>query len=1225
MQCPSEDTLQRFVAGHLAGDARDQIAAHVTGCHGCTEDSVIAARIARDPHRADLPAGAPFDLESGRTSERERIGRFEIYESLGLGGMGKVFRARARDTGEWVALKRVKMNSPALIGALRREIHALRRIDHPGVVRIVDEGITQGLPFYAMQLVEGDTLADRITAVRAALGPAPRFANFLPILVVIRRLCDTLSFLHGEGFVHRDLTPRNVIIRPDGSPVLVDFGLAMQFPAPGREAVDLDLPKAGTRTFSAPEQRVRNVVDARADLYALGCILSSAFAGVTLSSSADQTITRFEQGGFAGSLPRLPRPSEFVSDLPPALDEVILRMLAHDPRARLGYATDLARVLDQVGVPPPPASWRRPTRCYLYRPAMFGRDAALARMVALVEHCRQGHGSLALIAGESGVGKTRLALELAAIARDNGLRIVSGACANVAGDGSDPSGTPDALTVFRPLIQAILDHCRHRGPEETRQILGTCGGDLALAFPAVAALAPDQARPPNHVPAEESRFRLISALSEVLARFARRKPLLLVFDDLQWADLFSLTILESLATGFLGGNPIVIVGTYRSDEIDAARGRMLRALAAENIDLHRLEARDVATMVGDIMALPHPPRDLAAFLVSESEGNPFFIAEYLRVAVEAGWLSRDETGAWRMAEKGAEALSRAEPLPTPPSLWEVLGRRLGGLSPGAQRMSGLAAVAGREFDADLIRTVFGGASVEFFDAVTELLARQVLETDGPERMRFVHDKLREAAYASVDRKSLPAHHETVALAMEAPTVGSRGRFDAQLAHHWRLAGKPDNEAPYRLAAGEQAFRVGAYHEAILHLERTLGLLDARTSPAEVARLERHVAEAHFGVGDMPASRRWLGAAVERAGLSAPATAAGQVAVLAGDIVASVVINFVRPLFPSFLGGGSPETGEAALCYERLAHVLFFENETLGVASSSLRALRAASHLGPSPELARILANLSLSAGLLRLHALARFLAVRARDIATEIADEAAQAWAMQLDGVYRAGIGDWVPAVASLESALSAWQRIGHRRRWEECLTLLGMALYHAGDRTRSEKLRRELRIAGSASRSPQTIGWALIGRAEDSLAIGAAKTAVDLLVAARALGPAVRRVEQIWAGGLLARAHLAEGQPDAARIEAERALALAAGAIPTAFYALEGYVGIADTFIRLLVDPSVATPGTIQDARRAVRALRRFARVFPIASGHAATHRAALTTALRAGIPGRALRALPR
>jgi tetratricopeptide (TPR) repeat protein len=1214
MDCPSVDTIQSFLGGALGTAERSGVLDHLLGCPGCRADVGVASKLARAPDdlaqaRSDLGA----DLELGAGAARERVGRFEVHEPLGLGGMGTVFRALDPAAGEWVALKRVRMDDPALIEALRREIHALRRIDHPGVVRVLDEDAGRGMPWYAMELLEGKMLAEHIAALRASLSPEPRFAEFQPLLAVFRLLCETLAFLHGEGVVHRDLTPRNVIIRPDGTPTLVDFGLATQFPAPGREALDLHRPRAGTPDYLAPEQRVRNVVDARADLYALGCILYQLFTGLLPATTAQPTETtqrRIDRRAPAPeATPPLRRPSDVVGDIPRALDEVIMRMLAADPRARVGYATDVARALDAASVAPPPPWWRRPVRSYVYRPAMFGRDLPLARLGALVDRGMAGRGGLALVGGESGVGKTRLVLELASIARDRHLAVITGACANVSADGRGPSGAPDALHLFQPLVQAILDHCRHGGPDEARDILGKEAVDLVLAFPAVADLLPPERRRPADIPADESRFRLIAALSAILARFASRTALLLlVFDDLQWADLFSLMILESLATSLLEHHRIVIVGTYRSEELDRARSRMLRAVATESIDLARLRARDMNTMIGDILALGTPPAGLVGLLARESEGNPFFIAEYLRVAVEEGWLSRDELGTWRMASKGSDALSREEQLATPPSLAEVLGRRLAGLGPTASKMCSLAAVAGRELDVDLIRTALGATQDELLDALNVLLARQVLETDGPDRVRFVHDKLREAAYARIDRGSLPGHHRTVALALEAYTVGSRGRFDAQLAHHWRVAENAAKEAPYRLAAGDQAFRVGAYHEAIQHLERALALLPETTAPAETARIERQVAEALFGVGDMPSSRRRLASAAEHAGLPPPATPAGHVGTIAADIVASIAANLARPLFRPAFRRRSAEMGEAARAYERLAHVLFFENETLGVASSSLRALRAASQLGPSPELARILGNLSISAALIPFHPLARYLGGHARRIAVQIADEPALAWVTQLDGVYRAGLGQWEPAVASLESALADWHRIGHRRRWEECFTLLGMAAYQAGDRERAARLRGELRAAGAASRSPQTIGWALIGLAEDSLARGQPAAAREQLREALDLGPAIRRVEEIWARGLLARAHLGEGEPESARTEAELALTLAAGTVPTAFYTIEGYAGIAEVLLAVLTDPRVpAVAAAGRSARLSVRALRRFARVFPIAAPRAAACRRAL------------------
>ena len=239
----------------------------------CAGDTTLLEEVASllRMNIAGFLEGAP--ILSLPTEAPERIGPFRVGDRLGQGSQGTVFRGRRAGSGDDVALKMVGGTAPSQLARFRREIHTLSQMRHPGVVRILDWGVQDGVPWYAMELLEGSSLADRLAEAPAPLPPQSR-------LDIGHGICTALAHVHGEGIVHRDLKPANVMLRPDGTPVLVDFGVAGRFTGHGsREQMDVVGPIVGTVLYMAPEQIRGELVDARADLYALGCILYELVTG----------------------------------------------------------------------------------------------------------------------------------------------------------------------------------------------------------------------------------------------------------------------------------------------------------------------------------------------------------------------------------------------------------------------------------------------------------------------------------------------------------------------------------------------------------------------------------------------------------------------------------------------------------------------------------------------------------------------------------------------------------------------------------------------------------------------------------------------------------------------------------------------------------------------------------------------------------------------------------
>ncbi|MBI2566036.1 MAG: protein kinase [Candidatus Schekmanbacteria bacterium] len=801
---------------------------------------------------------APLPPEPADWRFPERLGPFVVERRLGQGGMGIVFRGRHERTGEAVALKTLRAANEHAVASIRREIRALSRVSHPGIVRIVAHGVDGGLPWFAMELVEGQTLADHVNRfwdpLAAGLTPISA-AQLAGVLTVARRICEPLAHLHGEGLVHRDLKLANVLIREGDRPVLVDLGLVGETGGvSGREALVV-AETGGTLAFMAPEQIRRELVDARADLYALGCILFRLLTG--------DNPFRTLQDILSDELCAIP-PSALVDGIPEELDRLVLALLAKRPEHRLGHASDVAKILEELGAGSPSYVHDAAPRSYLYRPQLVGRDAPLQRIGELLARCGRRSGAVMLVGGESGVGKTRLAMEVAREAQLRGIRVLTGESspAYPAASGSAPfASSPAPLQPLQRLLESVLD-CLKLGPREA--VLPFFEQDNALvegcmsSLSRVAASSAESVREgaesvregadavQDGVEAAGARLQIAACAARLLAALASRRPLFLFIDDLQWADETTIDVLELLVgEGWVESTGLLVLATYRADEVSPRLKQLLSSPRVTCYTLDRLDPAAVAEMAAGMLAT-RIPEDFARFLAEQSEGNPFFVAEYLRSAVAEGLLHRDGAGRWLLGEAAAtEALPQAyRRLQMPTSIGELVVRRYSRLPAEARAVLDAAAVLGRQVAILHVFEISRLTDEAMLDGITELIRRGVLEDGAPGTLRFAHDQYREAAYRGIDEQSRRELHWRAASAIERWTAvadlvmkgGDTPRVEGMtalaapegesgvwsLGDHWRLAGNLDRAFwCYRNAARAAARRFATelaarLFEAALH-------------------------------------------------------------------------------------------------------------------------------------------------------------------------------------------------------------------------------------------------------------------------------------------------------------------------------------------------------------------------------------------------------------------------
>jgi eukaryotic-like serine/threonine-protein kinase len=1118
-----------------------------------------------------------------------QLGPYRLIAEIGSGGMGVVYRGVHVETRSQVAVKTVRVARPSLLATLRREIRALTRLNHPGIVRVLDEGVEDAVPWYAMELLQGRTLAefrdnskistgneDATTSRLASpdLGSTPSVvgagaAHPRPATIAARRpanpwlsegltvvgqLCPTLSFLHGSGIVHRDLKPSNILIRPDGTPVLTDFGLvSLVSDAGGRQVLDVDRKRVGTPGYMSPEQIQGQVGDARIDLYALGCILYELVAGELpfVGRTLEDLLSR-HLGAEARPL------AEFVDDVPPGLQALILRLLVKEPRQRIGYADDVALALEELGVPRATVPDELRPRAYLYRAPLVGRSALCDRIEARVARCAANRrGGVVLLGAESGAGKTTLASAVGRLAEALDVDVIVGAC---------QSASP--LQPFRPLLQAITDRCVSEGPAATKKLLGPRGKVLGAYEPALAQVAQSiTGEPPADLPPDAARDRVLATLTEVLARFVERRPLLLILDDLQWADDLSINFLQSLVDG--GGERLglLILGTYRVEEVGAELRRLSECPGVESIPLPPLDEQSIAALAGEMLALRDVPASLSGFLARASAGNPLFVGEYLRAAVGEGLLRR-ESGSWRAAApSGPGDIADYERLPLPASLQALVLRRLEGVKTEARLLLEAAAVIGKEFDLDLLLTMTGGSKVEGLDALGELIDAHLFEQTSDTKLAFVHDKIREIEYARLGEERRRQLHRAAGASLETRATGTADLplCFGQLAHHWKGAGDAAKAVEYLEKAGEHALGTSAYVDALVYLNEAVDL----QSREQVAADRGRRAHWHFMLGevhrcndDFGKSRHHLLEAVALHGWPVPKSRLGLVGGILREAMHQVLHRWGISPRPS--SGSTPGLEEAAHAYVSLLPTSRVTGDPLLPLYATLRGLNLAEASG-SPALCG--AGYGLIQILLAAASMPKLAArydVHLRRELDKTTDAAARAQTMLFAAVYHLLAGHWTACLAIAEEVRTLASQVGLRRIWEEASTVLGGVHTYRVQATEGIAVHQE--ISDSAQRGADRVqSWALTGIAVLSVRSGQldrAQAAVERASHLRAEKLDVVDGVLINSAAALVSLHL--GDHREARERAERAAAHLARTPSFVTEQLAGIIWLMEVYVAL-------------------------------------------------------------
>jgi predicted ATPase/DNA-binding SARP family transcriptional activator len=467
-------------------------------------------------------------------------------------------------------------------------------------------------------------------------------------------------------------------------------------------------------------------------------------------------------------------------------------------------------------LPPFPAALARRGRS-----PFVGREDSLAWLRARWSDARGGSGGLAIIAGDPGIGKTRLASELARAAHEQGATVLLGRCYE------------ELLISYQPFVEAFGRYVAALSPEVLRGQIGTDGAQLAQLVPELARRLPDLSEPVSG-DSEGERYRLFEAAASLLVNASQSLPIVLVLEDLHWLDRPTALLLAHVVRS-IQAERVLVIGTCRDTEpaepLSSLLADLHRERALERLSLGSLHRGDVATMVSAWLGRT-PPTHFAHALHRETEGNPFFIEEVLRHLLEMDAVDATEWG----------RLASFTELGIPDGVREAIERRLATLSPEVRRIATMAAAIGRSFSIEVLDALAEVPAERLLEALEEAAERRIVEEEAgaPGRYTFAHALIRETLYTSLSGPRRVRLHRRIGAILEQLHADDPEPPLGELAYHFVAAaerGAAAKAVDYSVRAARRALTALAYEEAVAHYDRAVEALRLSASPDAGTRCE----------------------------------------------------------------------------------------------------------------------------------------------------------------------------------------------------------------------------------------------------------------------------------------------------------------------------------------------------------------------------------------------------
>lgn len=761
---------------------------------------------------------------------------YRLLSKIDTGGMGEVYKAEDTRLGRTVAIK-------LLLAAVNQEAMARRRflqeaqsasaLNHPNIVTIHAIEEVDGLDFIVMEFVEGQNLH----ALIQRDGALP-LARLLDIGI---QAADALAAAHEINLIHRDIKSANILITPRGQVKVLDFGLA-KIMRTLADTVDKNAPTLthltdegtvlGTAAYMSPEQTRGQVLDARSDIFSLGTVLYEAatrslpFSGPSLLSIMHAIATNSP-----------PSPSRVRPELPREFDLILERALAKDKEHRYSSAAEMAQALRSLRASTT-GEWLGGPIVYdkdlveVATAPFVGREPELRKLEESLQQSIDGAGRVVFISGEPGIGKTSLSDEFLRRARSRfpGLAVARGRCV-------EQYGTGEAYLPFLDAMGALLQGPSH---ERLGAVMRTSAPTWCAQLPVAFATGAIEKLQQETIGA--TKERMIRELGDALGIFATTSPVVLLLEDLHWADPSSVDLLRHLAQR-ITNQRLMIAGTFRPEDIERSnhplksyKAEMQAHKLCEEIALDSLSPLHIQDYLNATFAPHNFPPEFAAHIHEKTEGHPLFATNLLQYLQERGDIAKMNEH-WSLSRPIADI-----ELETPESVRSMISKKVDSLGEEERRALQYASVEGQEFLSTVVAGLLGMDEVD----LEELLARlekthRLIITRGEEelpdgslatRYRFAHALYENFLYSGLVTKRKVMLHRQAGEQLVRHYGKRAPQFATKLALHFERGRDFPRAVEFLVHAGDHATTLYANAEAADHYTRALGLAQKLSDEAK---------------------------------------------------------------------------------------------------------------------------------------------------------------------------------------------------------------------------------------------------------------------------------------------------------------------------------------------------------------------------------------------------------